>query len=337
MRSWTPRRALEGEHREVQRPHGSAPTQRIRGIALSAVSPTCVEARRADLVERVGGRVPVLARRRARAVGEVDQVDRRDAGLEERDVVVGDRERVVANGPALPSSSAAATANSCVEVLVGVLLAAGSAGRSRRPCRTGPSPGSAVSGGVPCCAAGARVVDVLAAAAGAVALEVALAAGLLAVEERPAAPRARRGAAAARGRARARTATPEAPSLAPTKPRDRRPWCRSGRRRRPCPGGCRGSVADHVSPRALDRDLREPGVAPARGDQLRGPRAPRPSPAGAGRARPGRSGRRRRDRRRSRPASALAVARTSPQPPHPASSASSAANAVGGGGALPVS
>ena len=51
-----------------------------------------VEALGADLVDRVLRRVPVGAGRRPGAVVEVDQVDRGDAGFDERDVVVGDRE-----------------------------------------------------------------------------------------------------------------------------------------------------------------------------------------------------------------------------------------------------
>ena len=99
---------------------------------------------------------------------------------------------------------------------------AGSRGRSRRPCRTGPSPGSRPAAASPPCRRRARVAHVLAAAAVAGAREgggaIARPARLLGVEER----RGRSdGPSRRRGRSRAsssRTATPEAPSLAPTKP-----------------------------------------------------------------------------------------------------------------------
>ena len=74
-----------------------------------------VEARRADLVERVLGRVPVGAGRRTGPEGEVDQVDGGDAAASERDVIVRDRRRGRPERRPVAAAPRAADAKQAVE------------------------------------------------------------------------------------------------------------------------------------------------------------------------------------------------------------------------------
>ena len=218
-------------------------------------------------------------------------------------MVVGDREGVVAKRVRAAGELRGRDREERVEVLVGVLLVgdlqvavADHVEQDHRPDRGQRRR--------PLFAAGARVVDVLAAAADAVAVEVALAARLLAVEG----DQLHGGPGEAR-RQRAGELEQDGDAggavVGADEARDAAAWCRSGRRRRRCPGRLPGIVAITLrqgrwiaTPRARPR-----ACAPA--ISCAGPLAPRRSRAGAGRARPARSGRRRPDRRRNRAASAL--------------------------------
>ena len=165
--------------------------------------------------------------------------------------------------------------------------------------------------------AAARSRTILAAAARPVDLERPLAPRLLGVEEGELDRGARRGPRQRRAPSSSTTATPEAPSLAPTKPGMSlvswwAPTTRSpgslprDRRRRRCGG-------------AAGRDLAHPASRSA-GDQLGPPGGSPPSRPAGGRSRPALADRGRRARRRSAPArgvsepsSSSAAARAGPE------------------------
>ena len=224
---------------------------------------------------------------------EIDQVDGRDPRLEERDVVVLDAGR-----PRPRTATGRRRRTATVETRVGVGLArdreVAVADHVEQHHRLDLRRAAAF----PACL-GLRIGDVLAAAAGAVDLEVAVAAGLLAVEQRD---RDRRAPASDSGSDRASsrtTATPEAPSLAPTKPGI--PglvswWAPITTQPSPRPGDRPDDVA--LAGAGSGRP-RRPAARSSAASIRRSARRSPPIPPGAARARPARGGRRTPDRRRS--------------------------------------
>ena len=187
--------------------------------------------------------------------------------------------------------SSAAAREQRVEVRVGVRPRRGSAGRSRRPCRSRTIAADLVERRRALAAAArARSATYWRLPRVPSLVEGAVAARLLGVEERRAAtdgPGQRRGSDAgeleqhrdARRRRRWRRRSPGS-----------RPWCRGGRRSTTCPGPAPGDRPDHVAHGPLDRHVRR---APAPRSRAaissavsRGRRA---SPPAAGRSRPGRA------------------------------------------------
>ena len=176
--------------------------------------------------------------------------------------------RVVAKRVRTPEELSGRDREERVQVLVGVLLVgdlqvavANHVEQDHRPDRGQRRR--------PLFAPGARVVDVLAAPADAVAVEVALAPRLLAVEG----DQLHGGPGEAR-RQRASELEQDGDAGGAVVGTDEARHALLGVVVGADDDGAReaaGDGRDHVAPRALDRDPREPGLAPARGDQLGGP------------------------------------------------------------------